>query len=587
MRCLFLIFMIVFTTKVTFSQENKQDKEKGYIDLSVDGVNVNKNNLNANKKVNEKDNKKLNDKKNETIKKDNLNTKSKVTIGKLNSPSIGSLGIETKLNVKYGLNLWNKFTAREAIINLNYIPNVVSSNVLQNHLVDLYASVSLPPQGDTKDVIKFLETKLLKLSSSGYANRLNDIVRQLPNSSRWGKWKKWFVEYNLMKKNDKESCKLVNEFLKISKNNFWKKAKIICLITEQKFNEASFVHDVMSSQNLVDKLFTELFKNIVNKKSNNQIEYINLQIEPLHIVMLDILKHPIKANLIANFGAEYTEPLIDLVYIDAEARSFLLDKLIALKEVDRIRVIQIYQSVVSEGLDEKKALSDLSENSNGINRANVWLSVLKMKDDIKKVGYILKILDIENNLGRFKQSLELYLPILNSLDKKLLTKNFNKKIKFLQILNNPKKHLDDNLSKMILLRKGIEWDLNIIKKHQAWDLTSFLENSGMASPKVNWYELIDKSETSHDIKNRQEIWSKNLNYNNLLLSKAIKQKAANGENIQSLMLIGRLFDDNLIQNFDINNLFILEESLKKMDLEGLAEKLRIEILTSKFSQYRN
>ena len=178
MRCLFLIFMIVFTTKVTFSQENKQDKEKGYIDLSVDGVNVNKNNLNLHKKVNEKYHKKANDKKNETIKKDNHNTKSKVTIGKLNSPSIGSLGIETKLNEKYGLNLWNKFTAREAIIYLNYIPNVVSSNVLQNHLVDLYASVSLPPQGDTKDVIKFLETKLLKLSSSGYANSLNDIVRQ-------------------------------------------------------------------------------------------------------------------------------------------------------------------------------------------------------------------------------------------------------------------------------------------------------------------------------------------------------------------------------------------------------------------------
>ena len=53
------------------------------------------------------------------------------------------------------------------------------------------------------------------------------------------------------------------------------------------------------------------------------------------------------------------------------------------------------------------------------------------------------------------------------------------------------------------------------------------------------------------------------------------------------MFIGRLFDDNLIQNFDINNLLILEKSLKKMELEDLGEKLRIEILTSKFSQFRN
>ena len=39
-----------------------------------------------------------------------------------------------------------------------------------------------------------------------------------------------YVEYNLMKKNDKESCKVVNEFLKTDISNFWKKAKIICLI---------------------------------------------------------------------------------------------------------------------------------------------------------------------------------------------------------------------------------------------------------------------------------------------------------------------------------------------------------------------
>ena len=411
MREFFLIFIIIFTANLAFSQENKGDNEQGYINLSVDEGKAGKKKIYTSKQIKQKSDEKGIAKK---IKKTqgNLNAKTKVTIGKLNSPSIGSLGVETKLNTKYGLNLWNKFTAKEAIINLNYLPNVVSSNILQSYLVDLYASLSLPPQGNSKDVIKFLEIKLLKISTSGYANYLNDIVKQLPNNSRWERWKKWYVEYNLMKKNDKESCKVVNEFLKTDISNFWKKAKIICLITEQKFDEAKFVHDVMLSQNLVDELFTELFQNLVHKTNNNQLKHVNLQAEPLHIVMLDILRYPINANLIANFGAEYTEALIDLIYIDAEARSFLLDKLIALKAVDRERVVQVYKSVVSEGLDEKKSLSSLSEQSNGINRANVWLSTLKMKDNLKKVDYILKILDIENNLGRFKQSLELYLPIL-------------------------------------------------------------------------------------------------------------------------------------------------------------------------------
>ena len=51
----------------------------------------------------------------------------------------------------------------------------------------------------------------------------------------------------------------------------------------------------------------------------------------------------------------------------------------------------LFDAQRKQNLDEKKALSNLAENSNGINRANVWLSALEMKDNIKKVDYILKI----------------------------------------------------------------------------------------------------------------------------------------------------------------------------------------------------
>ena len=80
---------------------------------------------------------------------------------------------------------------------------------------------------------------------------------------------------------------------------------------------------------------------------------------------------------------------------------------------------------------------NLSQKSNGINRANVWLSSLKIEDESKKVEYILKVLDIESNFGRFRQSLDLYIPILNLIDIKSLPNNLNKIIKYLNILYNP------------------------------------------------------------------------------------------------------------------------------------------------------
>ena len=155
------------------------------------------------------------------------------------------------------------------------------------------------------------------------------------------------------------------------------------------------------------------------------------EFEPIHIVMLDILKYPIKANMIANLGPEYSESLIDLIYVEPETRSFLLDRIISTKKIDRDKIIQIYQSVLDPNQNEQKALLNLSQKSNGINRANVWLSSLKIEDESKKVEYILKVLDIESNFGRFRQSLDLYIPILNLIDIKSLPNNLNKIIKYL------------------------------------------------------------------------------------------------------------------------------------------------------------
>ena len=42
-----------------------------------------------------------------------------VMIGKLEIPSLGSIGVETSLNKKKGLSLWSDFTANDAIKYLN------------------------------------------------------------------------------------------------------------------------------------------------------------------------------------------------------------------------------------------------------------------------------------------------------------------------------------------------------------------------------------------------------------------------------------------------------------------------------------
>ena len=583
MRYFFVIFLILFFSETSFSQNSNLNND--YIDLT----NNNSKSNNENKKSTFSSNK--NEKKNVNIaselNKNNSNIKSKViTRGKLDSPSLGSIGVDTRVNKKFGLNIWDRFTAVEAIKNLNYLPNVISSNVLQHYLIDLYSSISIPPNGNSDEIVKFLETKLLKISSSGHTERLKEIVIQLPNSPRWERWKKWYVEYNLMKKKDKEACKLVKEFLKRNTSIFWQKSNIVCLLTNQKFNEAKFIHDVLLSQNLMENVFTELFDYIIDETNPNKILFEIEKLEPIHIVMLDILKYPISANMVANFDSKYSDALLDLIYIEPEARSFLLDKMIVLKKIKREKIIQIYQSVLNPSQKANQALLNLSEKSNGINRANVWLSSLNMKDDLKKVEYILKVLEIENDLGRIKQSLDLYMPILNSIEIKSLPSKLNKIIDYLKVLHNPNNHLDNDLSKLILSPKKGVWNLDIINKHHAWGYIKYIENSGMLAKDHNWYKLIEKMQSNSKTQNFSYRWSGDESYRSFVIRKAIEQKSNNGDKIHTLLLVGRLLGNESLNNFDLDNLTSIEIALKKIGLEDLAKELRTEVITSKFTNIK-
>ena len=90
-----------------------------------------------------------------------------IKVSQLSIPSLGSIGVKTKINDVMGLDIWQEITAPEIVKQLNYIPDVVSSKTLQSLLIDLYLSSSNPPQGDSLDIIKFLETRLVKIKRKG------------------------------------------------------------------------------------------------------------------------------------------------------------------------------------------------------------------------------------------------------------------------------------------------------------------------------------------------------------------------------------------------------------------------------------
>ena len=159
MKFLFILLLITYSN-LALSQIIK-NSEDNFINLT----NENKDNVKSSNNI-EID--KVIDKRS-----DNKNKKyESVTIGKLEMPSLGSIGVETSLNKKIGLNLWSNLTANNAIKYLNLLPNISSSRSFQKFLNKVYASTSEPPKGKPDEISEFLKIRLVKLASNGQVDYL-------------------------------------------------------------------------------------------------------------------------------------------------------------------------------------------------------------------------------------------------------------------------------------------------------------------------------------------------------------------------------------------------------------------------------
>ena len=514
------------------------------------------------------------------------NKNSIIKVSKLEKPSLGSLGIKTDINEIMGLDIWTKMKASDIIEHFNYIPDILLSKSLHIFLSDLYLTTSNPPIGNSDNIVKFLETRLYKIKSGGESQKLYQLVTQLPGGKRWDFWKRWQTEYELINRQDKKACQYVNKKSKVNSDNFWQMARIFCLAIDGKVNQSEFILDLIKSRGFSDKIFENLFQIINNNEKTFNLENEYNKIQPLHVIMMDTLKIPIKANYIAHFAVEYTDSLLSLTYLTPSARSFLLDKKMNYSFVNVNEIIENYKSVADGNIDIKKALSSYTKKPNGLNRANVWLAIITMKDEIKKAESIITFIKLEIRNGRFKDIADLYIPVLEKIDKSSLTKELNNSINRLMIISKPNLHPDNSLANIIMLEKDKIWNWEIILKEGAWPIIPIMEKSGMKEPSsIEWLDYVNSTDEKKLDDNSFIRWENSYSLKNFILRKSIEQAADNDRKALTVLLIGRLMDDTTLVDFDINNMITIRSALIKIGLLDLADKITYEIMTSKFINF--
>ena len=521
----------------------------------------------------------------ETEKKEfSLNKKLNVSVTSLETPSLGSIGVSTKFNDDMNLDIWNNMSASEIVSHLNFIPDVVSSNSLQSHLIDLYLSSSNPPRGNSDEVINFLETRLIKIRRSGQSKKLYEIIKQLPQGERWELWRLWSTEYELLIHEDKRACKLINKQIETSSDKFWQMSRIFCLLIDDKLNDAEFIFDLIKSRGFSNNNFENLFQLMNGDTSDFVLD--NTIIEPIHIIMMETLKIPIKVNSVAALGPEYTDPLLTLTYLTPKARAFLLDKKMNYGNVPLDQIKENYKSVSDGSLSIEEAIASYSKKPNGFHRANVWMSIMTLKDDLKKVETIFKIINFEIKNGRFYHSINLYLPILQEINSASLTKKLNNLIAKLLIVKNPVLFPEDQLANTLLLKEGAEWEWQFILQQKAWILIPVLEDAGMVQPKsFDWLKVLNKTKNQNTNEQKYNKWNKNYNLKSFLLTKGIEEASNNNEKALTLILLARLLGNDPLVDFEIGQLITIRKSLFKLGFNDLADNLTLEIMIPKLISF--
>ena len=567
MKLLSIVFLFLFSN-LAFSQSLKKSDDN-FINLTNEIKDDQKliNNVKNDKSIDQENDSET--KKIESVK-----------IGKLEIPSLGSIGVKTSLNKKIGLNLWSNFSANNAIKYLNLLPNKSSSRSYQNFLNQVYASTSEPPKGSPDKISEFLKTRLVKLSLNGEVDYLLKIVSQLPDSPKWERWKRWYIIHHFLIKDDVSACRKISNAIKNYDSAFWKKANLLCLILQRNESEANFIYDVMRSQNLLDKTFEILIDKILNEKQLEKFDFKNETVKPLNLILLDIIKHPINFDMIKDFGFEYKLQLSNLRYLQPEARALLIDQITTVKDIKTDLLIKIYQDIKFENLNEEETIKSLNLNPNGLNRAKVWLNAMKIRDSSEKAEFILKSLLIENNNNNSKIATDLYLPTLISLKTNSLSQSQAQIINHLYNLNNPEKFVDTPFSKIILNPKNKVWDEKFISQHNAWNIINFLKYLEMKSPEITWENKLDF--TSKNVKTSNDKFSLNVSRKDYILSRAISENVKEKNYLRAILLIGKLIDSTELQFLNLTTFKEIDMYLTDLDFITLRNEFRKEVLFKKF-----
>lgn len=426
--------------------------------------------------------------------------------------SLASVGLKKPATLSTDINalIWSESDAEQVYYLLNNVPALGSSAILNQLVFEIMSIAAVPPKGAGPLAEALVLSRLNWLADAGQSDALAEIVRMLPNEEVWAEWKRWQVEYDLIRQADARACRDAEKQAQNSLDDFWHQSRIICALLAGDKSTARFAADILQASGGEDTNFFQLVDKLLDRTQEVSLDLNTL--DSVDLVLMDAAHEQISLAAFEQMPASMIQAASSFRYLAGDAAlktSFLMYER-GLQEPSPTE--QIWRALQTAPMPAEAALATLdgldakgwsANRHDELASAALWVS-LALREEADTDILIQRAFQTELNSGRPEIMLALYASLIRQrleADKTLqLSPEIIKDYALLLSLSAPSSGLPEqlqsaasyvsNLEGILAALKGGNWQAQSLDGLRAWALLPVLEAQNASPVEQDWASML-------------------------------------------------------------------------------------------------
>ncbi len=432
--------------------------------------------------------------------------------------SLASVGLKRPATLSPDLNalIWSDSDAEQALYLLRNVPALGSAPILNKLVFEIMSIATVPPKGAGPAAEELVSARLNWLAAAGQSDALAEIVRMLPEDDRWADWKRWQVEYDLIRQADATACRDAEKKAQSTLDDFWHQSRIICALLAGDANKARFAADILKASGGEDANFFQLVDKLLGRTDTLSLDLTTL--DSVDLVLMDAAREQISLAAFEQIPLSMIQAASNFRYLAADAAlktSFMLFER-GLQE--RAATEQIWRALLEAPMPTEAALATLDGLDAGgytdaqhdaLASASLWVSLALRNeaDSSKAEGQLIqRAFQTEMRSGRPELLADVYASLVRQRFSKAdnISTELQKDFALLLTLSGAQEPLPDALNAqaefaasiqaILAAANGAAWQAQSLDDANAWALLPILRAQQSARPKNSWSFILAEAE---------------------------------------------------------------------------------------------